>query len=174
MWRKGVRLEATGPHKEAQSVVWTPRSQAEGGLRLRTPQGDGLWETKEVAGRQAAAPADWEGGRSFLYFDVNDSFAYDVPGKAYVLEVEFHDTGGGFAVHYDSAEFDSGAVGGSFRSTERVGAGGEGWRAVEAPLVAARFANRANQADFRIVPAASGEGFAVSRLELRPVRTDPQ
>ena len=104
----------------------------------------------------------------YLYFNVDDAFAYGLLGKPLLLQVTYRDAGcSSFAVDYDST-VDQGPLQGAFRPAGSTAIQGTGlWKTAEFRLPDCRFMNRCNGADFRLVASGGLMELAVSRLELR-------
>jgi hypothetical protein len=145
----------TGPYATA-AVITATFGGAEGrwdGLRLLDVPGDGLWQVVE-AGGQAARQAIGEFAGRYLYFDIDDSFAFFDTPITVEIEVEYFDQGGGQLI----LEHDDFKPGQPDRLEDRyfpkmmtaIGDTGQ-WRTASITLPGVRFANGQNGgADFRL------------------------
>jgi len=168
LWHAGARLDLPSSYLNAPGVGWEP--DRPGGLDLRPSGGDGNWELREVAGVRAAvtlanphSPAS-----RYLYFNVDDAFAYGLLGKPVVLTITSRDLGcSSLAVEYDST-VSEGPQDGAFRPAGSTAVAGTGlWKTAEFRLSDCGFMNRGNGADFRLVVAGGPMDLAVSRAGLR-------
>ncbi len=157
MFRRGVVPDKPAGGKYATAtVVSATLAGAEGkwdGLRMMDMRGDGLWQPVEVGGQAAQRTTGDSPGR-YLYFAVDDDFAFfDMPITA-TVEVEFFGDGVGQL----SLEYDSYAPGQSDRLADRyrpakvssISNSGK-WQTASVTLRDVRFANGQNGgADFRL------------------------
>ena len=104
----------------------------------------------------------------YLYFNVDDAFAYGLLGKPVVLRITYRDAGGSsLAVEYDST-VNEGPFGGAFRPAGRAAVTGTGrWKTAEFRLPECRFMNRCNGADLRLVVSGQEMELAVSRVDVQ-------
>ncbi|OPH55988.1 hypothetical protein BC351_29270 [Paenibacillus ferrarius] len=112
------------------------------GLQTGVLQGKGYWQTNK------GAPSP---GTLYLYMNVDDSFLYNNQDQDVYVTVEYFDQGNGsIALQYDadSAAFKSAPLF-TYTNTNK-------WRTTTFKLSDAKFANRANGADFRIGIAGAG------------------
>jgi len=151
---------AGGPYAAATSVdaVLAGSRGTWEGLRMLESPGDGRWKALEVAGSAARTTTGKEPGR-YLYFDIDDDFAYFDAPVTVSIEVEFLDRGGGTLV-LDYDDYVPGApdrLYDHYRPVELAAIGETGiWRTAEITLCDVRFANGQNAgADFRVW---AGEG----------------
>ena len=102
----------------------------------------------------------------YLYFKVEDYFLYDGDEPVEVT-VGYYDAGpSGWRIDYDSADPKLEGLEQRFRPGGAQSIGGTGtWKQVTFTLPHARFAGRANTADFRL--AATGGDLAVSHVAIR-------
>ncbi|MFP4192746.1 MAG: DUF5010 domain-containing protein [Candidatus Hydrogenedentota bacterium] len=168
LWREGVRLPLDGPYADREAVEWTP-AEADG-LALRESEGDGVWGIEDIEGAEAAVsqPSPAADGR-YLYFVVDESFAYDLDGVTTEAEVTYRDAGAeAIGIQYDNLDPDVGAVSGAFRDSGTTALTGSGdWRTATFELPESRFIGRANSADFRIYPEGGEQELAVKRVRVR-------
>lgn len=97
---------AGGPYASAQSVqALFPGADGQwDGLRLLDVPGDGLWEAVEAGGGAARRTAGSLEGR-YLYFEIEDDFAFFAAPVSVRVEVEYYDEGAGALIlQYDSYE----------------------------------------------------------------------
>jgi Domain of unknown function (DUF5010) len=167
LWRNG-EVSVRGPYTGAQSVSWKP-GQPEG-LSLRVSSGDGEWDLVELGDRSAVvscANAVESAGR-FLYFEIDDSFAFDLAGLPMTVSVTYRDGGcGGFSIDYDNSDSGAGPVDGAFRPGGGVAVSGTGtWESAVFELPQCRFVNRCNAADFRLGVGGGDMELAVSEVTV--------
>lgn len=151
MWHAGTHLRFPSGYVNADGVTWGPEKPR--GLSLRPSGGDGVWELCTIDGERAvvSAPNPHSQVSRYLYFNVDDAFAYGLLGRPVVVRVRYRDAGcSGFAVEYDST-VDEGPLDGAFRTAGSVRLSGSGrWKKAEIALPDCRFMNRCNGADFRL------------------------
>jgi len=167
MFRQGVRAPIRGQYASAAEVRWRPGRDR--GISLRPCGGDGEWKEATVAGQTCViTQANSLSPAQYLYFCVDDSFAYDADA-AFSLTIRYCDSGcDAFQVEYDNTDPAQGPVQGAFRNAEVVRLTGTGaWRTVTVELPQCRFVNRCNQADLRLTPLGGSLSLAVSELVLR-------
>ena len=168
LFRQGEVPPRPDPGAYAGAAAVTASPAGGQGLELLDVPGDGIWEVVETAGAAAWQTTGDAPGR-YLYFDIDDGFAYfDTPVDVRV-EIEFLDVGGGrLELHYDDY-----APGGPARLADHyrsqpvtsIGDSGE-WRIVTVTLQAVRFANGQNGgADLRLW-AGEDRDLAVRRVTL--------
>ena len=104
----------------------------------------------------------------YLYFNVDDAFAYGLFGEAVSVSVTYRDAGcSSFRLEYDNANPEKGLYEGAFRGIEGVSISGNGkWKTKEFKLPQCRFMNRCNGTDFRIVVVGGDLALAVRRVKL--------
>jgi len=139
-------------------------------MDLRPSGGDGVWEIRSFGDVRAAvslANPYSQTGR-YLYFNLDDAFAFGRAGQPVSLHITFHDSGASsFAVEYDST-VNEGPFEGSFRPARAMVITGTGeWRTVEIALPDGRFTNRCNCADLRLAITGGSLELAVSRVEIK-------
>jgi hypothetical protein len=168
LWHTATRLELPSSYVNASGVTWQPDRPR--GLDLRPTGGDGNWEPRTVEGVRAVTtlPNPHSPAVRYLYFNVDDAFAYGLLGKPLLLRVTYHDAGcSSFAVEYDST-VSEGPFDGAFRPAGGRAVGGTGlWKTAEFRLPDCRFMNRGNGADLRLVVTGGRMDFAVSCVELQ-------
>ncbi len=168
MWRAKTRLRIQGTYLDANSVSWQPdKSQ---GLELRPSSGDGIWKTcKLIDVRAVVCAANPHSAQSrYLYFNVDDAFAYDLFDQTVLAEVTYRDGGcSGFRIEYDNTDPQAGLHEGAFRPVDGVSIDGTGrWKTAKFTLPQCRFMNRCNGADFRISISGGDLELAVSHVKL--------
>ncbi len=168
MWRAGTRLSLGTGYAGAGGVEWEPNRPR--GLNLRQSSGDGVWRTKEFNGVEAVVsePNPHLSKSRYLYFNVDDAFAYGLFGEAVSVSVTYRDSGcSSFCLEYDNANPEKGLYEGAFRRVEGISIGGTGkWKTKEFILSQCRFMNRCNGTDFRIVVVGGDLALAVRRVDL--------
>jgi len=170
-FHRGDQLHATGPFQDAPAVEAAFGDEdEEAGIRV-AEAADGVFRRTELAGRACtqSVPAEFEG--RYLYFDVHESFAYDIEPRPIRIVVEYHDAGcDAFELQYDSLDPAGSVRGGAFKPGGRVQTEGTGeWRSTQFDVFDARFADRCNGADFRLWVIGSGElAVSAGRVEKAP------
>lgn len=168
MWRAGTVIKAPSLHPEANAVAWSPgRVQ---GLEIRPSGGDGVWRAAEIAGTKAVVSDanPFSGHSRYLYFNVDDAFAFDLYDQTVVVSVTYSGAGcESFHVEYDNVDPAQGAVDGAFRPVGNVRVEGAGdWKNAEFTLTQCRFMNRCNGADLRIVVLGGDMALAISKIKV--------
>jgi hypothetical protein len=118
----------------------------------------------------SAPNPDLENSGRYLYFNIDDAFAFDLYEKDVRVSVTYHDAGcTSFRLEYDSSNPQVGQFEGAFRPVEGVKIGKSGaWKTMTFKLEQCRFMNRCNGVDFRL-PILGGE-LTVSKVRLeRPL-----
>ena len=168
MWHGKTHLRFPSGYVNADSVAWEPDKPD--GLDLRASSGDGVWESRDIAGVKAVISAanPHSATSRYLYFNVDDAFAYGLLGRPVVVRVTYQDAGcTGFAVEYDS-EVDEGPLDGAFRPAGSVPVAGSGkWKTAEMLLPDCRFMNRCNGTDFRLAISGGQMELAIRRVEVK-------
>ncbi|MGD9496344.1 MAG: DUF5010 domain-containing protein [Armatimonadota bacterium] len=167
-FHRGERLPPSGPYAGAQAVTWSAAQGDDGsGLRIRAG-GDGLFTHTELAGKPCVQSAPSEHAGRYLYFDVHESFAFDIDPTPMRVVVQYCDVGcDSFGLEYDSHDPAGSVRDGAFKPAGRVQIAGSGtWRSISFDLADARFADRSNGADLRLAVSGAGElGVAAVRVE---------
>jgi hypothetical protein len=168
MWRGGTVVKTPSLYPDANAVAWAP-SRAQG-LDIRPSGGDGIWRARELADTEAivADVNPFSSDSRYLYFNVDDAFAFGLFDQTVVVSVTYRDAGcASFHLEYDNADPTKGAVDGAFRPTGSVLVNGTGsWKTAELTLTQCRFMNRCNGADLRIVALGGEMALAVSKIKL--------
>lgn len=167
MWHTGVQLRFGSPYVDAERIAWEAQKPA--GVTLRASGGDGNWQLVSQDGDQAVvtrANPHSEAAR-YLYFDVDDGFAFGVRGEGAEAAVTYRDAGcTSFGVEYDST-VEEGPLAGAFRPAGSAAVTGSGqWKTVRFALPACRFMGRCNGADLRLVVTGGEMELAVRRVEV--------
>ena len=167
MWHGKTHLRFPSGYVNADSVAWEPDKPH--GLDLRASSGDGIWESRDIAGvKTVVSAANPHSATSrYLYFNVDDAFAYGLLGRPVVVRVTYRDAGcTGFAVEYDS-EVDEGPLDGAFRPAGSVPVAGSGkWKTAEMLLPDCRFMNRCNGTDFRLAISGGPMELAIRGVQV--------
>jgi hypothetical protein len=154
----------------ADRVSWEPGKAA--GLELAPNGGDGYWQMQTLDGVQAAVSSlnPHSPTNRYLYFNVDDAFAYGLLDTPVVLSVTYRDAGcSEFRVEYDST-VNEGPLDGAFRPAGNFTIRGTGqWKTTEFKLSECRFLNRTNGSDLRLAVVGGDVELAVRRAELRKV-----
>lgn len=167
LWHQKTHLKLPSPFLGKDAVVWQPGEPM--GLDVRPSSGDGVWRQTNIAGGSAIISApnpELQGGGRYLYFDIDDAFAFDLYEKDVTLFVTYHDAGCSlFGVEYDSSNPSEGRFEGAFRAVGGVKVEKTGeWKTSGVALKECRFMNRCNGVDFRL--AIFGGELAVSGVRV--------
>lgn len=167
MWHGRTHVRFPSGYVNADRVAWQPEKPC--GLSLRPSGGDGVWELRTIEGETVAvsAPNPHSQLSRYLYFNVDDAFAYGLLGRPVVVRVRYRDAGcSAFAVEYDST-VDEGPLDGAFRMAGSVGLlGSREWKEAEIVLPDCRFMNRCNGADFRLAITGGPMELAIAEVEV--------
>lgn len=168
IWRAKTVLKIHSLYPDANAVTWGP-GRVEG-LKLRPSGGDGVWKRGTFADKEAVvSDSNPHSDKSrYLYFDVDDAFAYDLFGQTVVVSVTYFDVGcSSFCLEYDSTNPTEGVFEGAFRRIGNVVIEGKGsWRTADFTLPECRFMNRCNHADFRVMVSGGELELAISKIKL--------
>jgi hypothetical protein len=139
-------------------------------MSIRQSGGDGVWKMKKVGDIEAiVSETNPHLSKSrYLYFNVDDAFAYELFGQTVSVSVTYRDAGcTSFRLEYDNANPQKGLFEGAFRTVGNVPIYGTGkWKTAEFTLPQCRFMNRCNGTDFRIVILGGDLALAVSKVKL--------
>jgi hypothetical protein len=168
LWHAGAHLNLPSSYINARAVRWAPEEPK--GLDLLPSGGDGNWELRSLSAVRAAVtlPNPHSQVSRYLYFNVDDTFAYGLLGRPLVLRITYRDAGcSSLAVEYDST-VNEGPFGGAFRPAGSVAVTETGvWKTIELRLPDCGFMNRCNGADFRLIASGGPMELAVSQLTLQ-------
>jgi hypothetical protein len=168
MWRAKTVVRIPSAYPDANAVTWEP-GQAKG-LNVRPSSGDGAWRTKKFADTQAVvSDSNPHSNESrYLYFNVDDAFAYGLFDQTVVVFVTYLDVGcSSFWLEYDNTDPARGMLEGAFRKVGDVSIKGAGsWKTARFTLPQCRFMNRCNGTDFRIVVLGGDLELAISKVKL--------
>ena len=168
MWHTKTVLKIASGYADADSVKWTP-GRAEG-LNIRPSDGDGVWKKVITPDGEAIVSATnpYSDNNRYLYFDVDGAFAYGLFDQTATVTVTYCDTGcSAFYIEYDNTDPAKGLLEGAFRKIGNVAVGDTGaWKTAKFTLTQCHFANRCNNADFRIVVLGGKLELAVKKVEL--------
>jgi len=164
LYRAGVRLPRQGAYAAAGEVRWDPSRELEAGLRHDPGVGDGPTAPGVRGGRacRVALPTSF-GLVRYLYFQVEDSFAFD-EGAPFAVRVVYYDEGDGLVqLQYDSDDPQGSVVEGAFKAGGDLRLGdSHTWQGHVFHVPDARFVNRTHGCDFRL--AVLGGGLAVAAV----------
>ncbi len=137
---------------------------SEGLTILSNPDGDGLFEVREVQMENAwVTVKNRHGDGRYLYFDAHPRFLCDGDETVEVAITYFDDAPGAFRVEYDSADKTAGGLARQFFPSREETLTGDGrWKTAAFTLPHARFADGCHQGDFRI--ARVGKDLAVREV----------
>lgn len=170
MWHAGTLLHLPGSYIDADRIRWEPQKPR--GLELRPSGGDGNWQLRALDNTPAVVttPNPHSQTGRYLYFNVDDAFAYGLLDRPVLLRVTYRDSGClSFGVEYDST-VDEGPLDGAFRPAGAITLAGAGtWKTAEFRLPDCRFMNRCNGADLRLAVVGGDVELTVSRAELRKI-----
>jgi hypothetical protein len=168
MWHSGTHLQFASSYVNAGRIGWEPGKTA--GLALAPNGGDGHWRSRTLGGVQAVVSAanPHSPTSRYLYFNVDDAFAYGLLDTPVVLSVAYWDAGcSELRVEYDST-VNEGPLEGAFRPAGGVTLRDTGqWKTAEFKLSEPRFMNRTNGADLRLSVMGGDLELTVRRVELR-------
>jgi len=193
MWRAKTRLSPAGLYHDANSVSWeqdpvrnsrTSKLIRQGkisngagqsrGLELRPSSGDGVWKAEKYANVKAVVSAsNSEPGKSrYLYFNVDDAFAYELFDQTVSVSVTYRDAGcSSFLLEYDNTNSQIGPGEGAFRPVGNVVVDGSNeWKTVRFTMPQCRFMNRCNGVDFRFAVLGGDMALAISKVQLVKTR----
>jgi len=160
----------SGPYSEARSITSSfGEGGADGGITVPS-SGDGITKLTEVGGRPCVQSAPSQHGGKYVYFDLHDSFAFDLDRQAVTITVEYYDGGcSSFRLEYDSLDPDGSVREGAFKGNREVGIEStNAWKTASFTVDDARFANRCNWVDFRLVVGGPGE-LSISRATITKI-----
>jgi hypothetical protein len=168
LFRAGERLTTGGgPYADAKTVSCTlGEGGKEEGLAAASAA-DGLYANATAAGRGCIQSTPNNTGGRYLYFRVDDSFAFDPDPGPFTITVEYLDAGpAAFELQYDSSDPAGSVREGAFKAGGRVELGGQqAWKTATFTVGDARFTNRTNGADFRLAVLGTGE-LSVARVQV--------
>jgi hypothetical protein len=167
MWRAKTWLKIGGSYADAKSVEWELDKAR--GLELRPSGGDGVWKIGTFKGVDAVvSAANPHSGSRYVYFNVDDAFAYGLFGQTVLVYVTFRDAGySSFRLDYDSSNARMGPHEGAFRPVGNIVVDGTGkWRTAEFKLPECRFMGRCNGADFRVAVSGGDLELSISKAKL--------
>ncbi|MHC4743770.1 MAG: DUF5010 domain-containing protein [Planctomycetota bacterium] len=167
LWHQKAHLQAPSPFLGKDAVRWQPSKAL--GLDVRPSSGDGIWKPVKI-GRvdaivSAPNPQLQRAGR-YLYFNIDDAFAFDLYENDVTLFLTYLDRGcSSFRVEYDSSNSNEGRFEGAFRPGRSVEVGKSGeWKTAEVLLKECRFMNRCNGVDLRL--AILGGELTVGKVRV--------
>jgi len=171
MWRAKTRLNPASLYNDGNSVTWEPGQSK--GLELRPSGGDGVWKAKKFGNVEAIVSGSnpHSDKNRYLYFNVDDAFAYELFGQTVSVSIIYRDAGcSSFNLEYDNANPQMGSHEGTFRPVGNIPVGRTGkWKTARFTLPQCRFMNRCNGTDFRIAILGGDLALAISKVKL--VRT---
>ncbi|HNR99044.1 MAG TPA: DUF5010 domain-containing protein [Planctomycetota bacterium] len=164
LFRRGERIAVRGRWREAAKVSW--KSGAAGGIRIPS-LGDGIVDKAVIDGVACLKTApNRHGPARYFYCDLDDSFVYDAGEERFAVTMTLRvGRAAPVQVEYDSADPKGSVFEGAFKPGPALGPlAAEAWHTVRFELSDARFANRANGADFRL--SAGGADLAVAEITV--------
>jgi len=168
MWRTKTQIRLPSSYLDGNSVTWM--SGQSKGLILTESSGDGVWKKTKFDDVEAvvSAPNPHSDKNRYLYFNVDDAFAYELFDQTVSVSVTYRDTGClSFLVEYDSSNPQAGLFEGAFRPVGNVSIEGTGkWKTAKFTLPQCRFMNHCNGNDFRIAVVGGDLELAVSNVIL--------
>jgi hypothetical protein len=171
MWRAKTGLSIAGPYHDANTVSWEPGKSR--GLEIRPSSGDGVWKSEQFGEVKAvvSAPNSESGKSRYLYFNLDDAFAYELYDRTVSVSVTYRDSGcSSFHPEYDNTNSQMGPREGAFRPLGNVVVDGSNkWKTASFTLPQSRFMNGCNGADFRIAILGGNLELAVSKVTLSKV-----
>ncbi len=168
MWHSKTHLRLPSPYQDGNGVSWDAWKAR--GLAVRASSGDGVWKVMKFGDVDAivSAPNAHSSAGRYFYFNVDDSFAYDLYNKPVLVHVTYRDAGcSSFQLEYDSANPKEGQFEGAFRPVGNVAIKRSGkWKTARFVLPECRFMNRCNGTDFRLAIVGGDLELAVSKVRL--------
>ena len=155
----------SGPYADAKTLTADfSQGRENGGIKVPS-SGDGVTKEVEVGGRRCVQSAPSEHPVRYVYFDLDESFAFDLEPQPITLEIEYFDGGcASFGLDYDSLDPQGSVREGAFKAGGSTAiAGTNAWKTATLKLTDARFANRANGSDFRL--AVQGD-LSIGRVKV--------
>jgi hypothetical protein len=149
----------SGPYSDAKSLTADfGKGPVDGGVKVPS-SGDGITKQAEVGGRHCVQSAPSEHPSKYVYFDLDESFAFDLEPEPVTIEIEYYDGDcTGFALEYDSQDAQGSVREGAFKHAGVTAiAGAKTWKKATFRIEDARFANRTNGSDFRLAVQGAGE-----------------
>ncbi len=167
MWHAKTVLKLDSSYLDSGVVTWEPGNPE--GLEIRASGGDGVWRAEVLSGvKSIVADVNPHSDKSrYLYFNLDDAFAYELFDRTVVVSVVYRDSGcSSFYIEYDNTDSSKGVLEGAFRrSKEDVSLTGTGhWKTAEFKLTQCCFMNRCNGSDFRIVINGGDLELAISKV----------
>lgn len=152
-----VRTQGTASPGRSEGVAIAPKPDGDGPVVEKAIQGRAAWSTTQ----NKHSPTT-----RYLYFNVDEGFLYDADESVEVT-VSYLDAGPKeFLIEYDSSDEKLEGLRQQFREGPRQAIEGTGeWKETRFTLAHARFADRANGADFRLT--ALGSDLVVSQVSVR-------
>ncbi|TKJ35743.1 MAG: hypothetical protein CEE38_14145 [Planctomycetes bacterium B3_Pla] len=173
IWRAKTVLKIHSLYPDANTVAWAP-GRAEG-LGLRPSDGDGVWRMKKFSDAQAVVSDanPYSSDSRYLYFNVDDAFAFGLFDRTIMVSVSYRDAGcASFHIEYDNTDPGKGALEGAFHRIGNVAVKSTGsWKTADFELAQCRFMNRCNSADLRIAVLGGDLELAINKVELRRSET---
>lgn len=136
---------------------------------IQNENDDGNSEPVEIDGVAARKLAPGVAPSMYLYFDIDDSYLYDIKGPVVEIMVEYLDAGQGtFTLQYDSHDPNVSGKG-AYKSAPAVRLENSGvWKTVTIRIEDGRFANRENaESDFRL---SSKVALVIKKVSARIVQ----
>jgi len=167
LWHAGTHLRLASPFLGENTIGWEPGKAK--GLDIRPSSGDGVWKEAKIGGVDAIVSAqnpDLQGGGRYLYFNVDDAYAFDLYEKDVTVFVTYRDADcSSFRLEYDSSNPKAGMFEGAFRPAGSADVGKSAKpKTAKFVLEECRFMNRSNGVDFRL--AILGGELTVSKVKL--------
>jgi hypothetical protein len=159
---------ALQPYGAATSISSTfGEGGKDGGIQVPS-SGDGISVPIVLRGRPCVQTATNPYGGKYLYFRLDDSFAFDLDPQPITITIEYRDAGcQAFELQYDSQDPAGSVREGAFKAGGKVTLGNtEEWKTATFQLEDAKFANRSNGSDFRLSVLGTGD-LAVARCEVK-------
>ena len=163
-FHKGERLAPTVPPLDRVSA--TPL-KADGAKILANPEGDGLFEVRDIHGEKAwVTKKNRHSDMRYLYFDAHPRFLCGGDETVDIVVTYFDDAPGAFRLEYDSADKSVEGPARQFFPTRAETLKGENrWKRAAFTLRRARFADGCNGGDFRV--ACGGRDLMVREIIAR-------
>ncbi len=168
LFRDHALLPKTGPFANSIEVEWDAERTSETlGITIKN-DGDGLWELFQAGDRKCGRTKQSEHGGKYIYLDLDDSFMYDEEDATLLVTIEYFDSDfDSFVTEYDGIDSRASLREGAFQQvSQTVVCGHTGkWKHATMEISGGRFANRCNDADFRLSIMAGN--LAISQVTAR-------
>ncbi len=150
LWHGKTAVKLASGYIGADKIQW--QSDKPQGIDIRPSEGDGVWTTAPSTDSRAVVSKANETTARYLYFNIDDAFAFDVYDSTVKVTVEYKDAGpSALRLEYDNTDQTQGSREGAFRPAQTVDiAATSKWKSADFTLEKCRFMNRCNGVDLRL------------------------